>query len=455
MNTTIAAISTGQAPGGIGVIRISGPQAFEIAQQVFRSRSGKALAQLSGYTALLGEIYGLDGSKLDDCVALVFRAPKSYTGEDVVELSCHGGLYITRQMLTEVLSAGAVPAGKGEFTKRAFLNGKLDLAQAESVMELIGANGNQAARMAQAAGSGALSKRIGAIRSRLDEPAAHLAAWADFPEEGVEDVEPEELYHMLASCKDDLDQLLENFERGRVYREGLRAVIAGRPNVGKSTLMNLLAGRERSIVTPYAGTTRDVVEEPVSLAGVPLLLADTAGLRKTSDPVEEIGVAAARERIDAADLVLAVFDQSQALNEEDLHLIDRLRGLPSIAIVNKSDLAASMDLSVVREHFSHVVEFSAVNGQGLEQLESALSELLGTANFDPDAGELFTQRQKHAVSMAREALVDGIHALSMGMTLDAVTVCLDSALSALYELTGQRVSDEIIDQVFESFCVGK
>lgn len=437
------------------MLRISGPEAFEIAQRVFRSHSGKLLGELPGYSALLGGIYAIDGSKVDDCVALVFRAPKSYTGEDVVELSCHGGLYITRRILAEVLSAGAVPAGKGEFTKRAFLNGKLDLAQAESVMELISANGGQAARMAQAAGSGALSKRIGTVQSRLEELAAHLAAWADFPEEDVEEVEPRELSRELVSCQDGLNQLLSNFERGRVYREGLRTVIAGRPNVGKSSLMNLLAGRERSIVTPYAGTTRDVVEEPVSLAGIPLLLADTAGLRNTADPVEKIGVSAARERISGAELVLAVFDQSQALHEEDFHLMDCLRGIPSIIIANKVDLKAGMDLTAIRERFPYVVEFSTVNGQGLEQLETALSQLLGTADFDPNAGELFTQRQKFAVAAARDALAEGLQALSIGMTLDAVTVCLDSALAALYELTGQRVSDEIVDQVFESFCVGK
>lgn len=455
MNTTIAAISTGQAPGGIGVIRVSGPQALETAQRVFRSRSGKLLAEAPGYTALLGDVYSAGGDKLDECVALVFRAPKSYTGEDVVELSCHGGLFVTRQILGEVLASGAVPAEKGEFTKRAFLNGKLDLAQAESVMELISANGVQAARMAQAAGSGRLSKRIEGIRSRLETSAAHLAAWADFPDEGIDEVEPEKLKDALASCAGELELLLSNFEKGAVYREGLRTVIAGRPNVGKSTLMNLLSGRERSIVTPYAGTTRDVVEEPVSLAGVPLLLADTAGLRDTSDPVEEIGVSAAWGRIETAELVLAVFDQSQALEPEDFQLMERLRDVPAIAILNKADLDRKMDLEAVRARFSYVAELSAAEGRGVERLEDALAELLGTAQFDPNGGELFTQRQKLAASTALDALREGLDALSAGMTLDAVTVCLDSALTALYELTGQKASDEIIDQVFENFCVGK
>ena len=437
MCATIAAIATGQAPGGIGVIRISGPQALEIAQRIFRSLSGRTLGEIPGYQALLGQIFERDGRALDDCVALVFRAPKSYTGEDVVELSCHGGLYVTRRVLEEVLAAGAVPAGRGEFTKRAYLNGKLDLAQAESVMEMISASGRQAARMAQAAGSGRLSHKLGAICARLEEAAAHLAAWADFPEEDVE---------MLS---------VAHFDQGRVYREGLRTVIVGRPNVGKSTFMNWLAGRERSIVTPYAGTTRDVVEEPVVLAGIPLLLADTAGLRETADPVEEIGVAAARRRLASAELVLAVFDQSQALTKEDFQLLEQLGEVPAIGVVNKSDLENRLDRQALKEHFSYLVECSAASGQGLEALENALGSLLGTDGFDPDEGELFTQRQRAAASRAGEALGQALEALEGGMTLDAVTVCLEGALAALYELTGQRVSDEVVDQVFERFCVGK
>lgn len=455
MNATIAAISTGQAPGGIGVIRISGPRALAVAQRVFRSRSGRGLAEIPGYQALLGQAFGAGGEALDDCVALVFRAPKSYTGEDVVELSCHGGLYVTRRVLEEVLAAGASPAGRGEFTKRAYLNGKLDLAQAESVMELIGATGRQAARMARAGGSGRLSRRLEKIREDLEGVAAHLAAWADFPDEDVEELSQAELRGVLERCKAGLDSLLAQFEKGRIFREGLRTVIVGRPNVGKSTLMNWLAGRERSIVTPYAGTTRDVVEEPVSLAGVPLLLADTAGLRETDDPVEEIGVAAARQRLASAELALAVFDQSQALSGEDFQLMEELRQVPAIAVVNKSDLESRIDEEALRKAFPYVVECSAAEGRGLEALEEALAALLGTSDFDPDAGELFTQRQRRAAASAGEALDQALEALEAGVTLDAVTVCLDAALGDLYELTGQRVSEAVVDQVFERFCVGK
>ena len=455
MAQTIAAISTGQAPGGLGVIRVSGPEAVPICEKVFGSHFGKRLSDLAGYTAAYGEIHDQDGEKLDDCVALVFRAPKSYTGEDVVELSCHGGLYVTRQVLGELLKAGAVPAGPGEFTRRAFLNGKLDLAQAEAVMELISADGKHAAQAAQAGTSGALSKRIHLISSWLQDLTAHLAAWADFPEEDVEAVTSSELLDVLTRCQAELERLLEGFEKGRVYREGLRTVIFGRPNVGKSTLMNLLAGRERSIVSPYAGTTRDVIEDQVALAGVPLLLADTAGLRDTKDPVEEIGVAAARKRLGEAELVLAVFEGSAELTQEDYDLMDLLGDLPAIAVVNKCDLDQKLDLSVIQERFSHWVMISAETGSGLDDLEQAFTGLLGTTDFNLRDPELLTERQKTAALSARDAVCQGIEALEMGLTLDAVTVCVEDALSALFSLTGQKVSDEVIDQVFEQFCVGK
>lgn len=455
MNRTIAAIATGQAPGGIGVIRISGPGAIPVAEKIFSSRSGKKLMEMAGYQAAMGELYDAAGEKLDDCIALVFRAPRSYTGEDVVELSCHGGLYLTRRVLEEVYSAGALPAERGEFTRQAFLNGKLDLAQAESVMELIGAQGRQAARLALAGNGGLLSKRIDTLIEKLMELASHLSAWADFPEEEVDEVSEVEVEQLLSQTEESFAQLLAGFDRGRMYREGLRTVIAGRPNVGKSTLMNLLAGRERSIVTPYPGTTRDVVEDSITLAGIPLLLADTAGLRETTNPVEEIGIIAARERVRSAQLVLAVFDWSQELEEEDRDLIRSLQGVPSIAVVNKIDLPGKLDMDVVRGNFSSYVALSAGQGMGAEELEKAVASLLGTADYDPGDGELFTQRQRLAAKRAQDAVKQGLEALNLGMTLDAVTVCVESALSALYELTGRKVSDEIIDQVFERFCVGK
>ena len=455
MEKTIAAISTAPAPGGIGMVRISGKDAFAVADRVFRGVSGRAVSQMKGYTAQLGGAFTPAGERLDDVVALVYRSPKSYTGEDVVELSCHGGLYVTKRLLQLVLDAGASPAGPGEFTRRAFLNGKVDLAQAEAVMGVIGASGEQALKAAQAGSSGVLSKKIQAIKAQLLVQASHLAAWADFPEEDVPAVEEQELLSAIRAGEESLDQLLAGFERGRMYREGLSTVIAGRPNAGKSTLMNLLSGCERSIVTQYAGTTRDVVEETVLLAGVPLRLADTAGIRDTDDPVESIGVQAAKRRLESAQLVLAVFDSSQSLEKEDWELMDSLQGVPAVAIVNKTDLPTQMDVGEIQRRFEKTVFLSAATGEGLEELEQALSEILDTKEFHPEEGVLFTQRQRADAQRALDSLREGEQAMALGMTLDAVTVCVEDALNALSALTGEQVSEEIVDRVFEEFCVGK
>lgn len=455
MEKTIAAISTAPAPGGIGMVRISGKSAFAVADRVFRGVSGRAVSQMKGYTAQLGGAFTPAGERLDDVVALVYRSPKSYTGEDVVELSCHGGLYVTKRLLQLVLDAGASPAGPGEFTRRAFLNGKVDLAQAEAVMGVIGASGEQALKAAQAGSSGVLSKRIQAIKAQLLVQASHLAAWADFPEEDVPAVEEQGLLSAIREGEESLARLLAGFERGRMYREGLSTVIAGRPNAGKSTLMNLLSGCERSIVTQYAGTTRDVVEETVLLAGVPLRLADTAGIRDTDDPVESIGVQAAKRRLESAQLVLAVFDSSQPLEKEDWELMDTLQGVPAVAIVNKTDLPTQMDVGEIQRRFEKTVFLSAATGEGLEELEQALSEILDTKEFHPEEGVLFTQRQRADAQMALDSLREGEQAMALGMTLDAVTVCVEDALNALSALTGEQVSEEIVDRVFEEFCVGK
>lgn len=452
---TIAAISTGAAPGGIGIVRISGPDARQVADRVFRAKSGRKIADMKGYTAMLGEARGAAGEKLDEVVALLFAAPKSYTGEDVVELSCHGGLYVTNRILREVLDAGASPAAPGEFTRRAFLHGKMDLTQAEAVMQIIGAGGEQAARAAEAGSSGVLSRRIGSIRETLSNLAAHLSAWADFPEEDVPVLEEPELRQGLAQAEQELSALLSTFDRGRVYREGVETVIAGRPNAGKSTLMNLLAGQRKSIVTEFAGTTRDVVEETVLLGGIPLRLADTAGLRDTDDPIETVGVEAARERLKTAQLIFAVFDASQELTAEELNWVKKLDAKRTVAVVNKTDLPTRLDTESIEGRFPYTAYLSAVSGEGLNDLEKKVSDLLGTEAFQPLDGALFTERQRDSVRQAVQAVREAENALDSGFTFDAATVCVEDALSALYALTGERVSEEIIDRVFEQFCVGK
>ncbi|MBQ4258294.1 MAG: tRNA uridine-5-carboxymethylaminomethyl(34) synthesis GTPase MnmE [Clostridia bacterium] len=452
---TIAAISTAQAPGGIGIVRLSGDRAKEIAEKIFVPKGRKKISEVPGYTSLYGSAVDENGERVDEALALVFTAPKSYTGEDVVEISCHGGMFIMRRILALAIRAGAVPAQAGEFTKRAFLNGRIDLTRAESVMQLISASGEDAAKAAASGNEGVLQRKIEAIRDSLVSAAAHLTAWADYPDEEVPEITEEELSQTFSKAQAAFSKLLREFDSGRMLREGVKTVIAGRPNVGKSTLMNLLSGYDRSIVTEHAGTTRDIVEDVINFAGIPLYIADTAGIHDTQDPIESIGVDRAVTKLSQAQLVFAVFDSSEELTEEDLSLIGKIGNIPAIAVFNKSDLPQKADRERIRDKFSAVVPLCAKDGEGLDKLEEAVVSLLRQNPVNPSEGVLFTERQRDVVERANEALSEAASALAGGMTFDAVTVSLEGCISALLELTGERISDTVIDEVFSKFCVGK
>ena len=453
-NNTVAAISTPLGVGGIGVIRVSGPDAFSVTEAIFAPVSGKKLTDQKGYTAHYGRLHDSDG-EFDEAVVTLFRAPYSYTGEDVTEISCHGGLYLLQRCLRAVLDAGARLAEPGEFTKRAYLNGKLGLAQAESVMDLIGSSGKQAARAALAGRDGVLSRKIDAIADRLVDIGAHLAAWNDYPDEDMESVEPENLSASLFAALEDCRRLLAGYDAGKVLREGVETAIIGRPNVGKSTLMNLLAGTEKSIVTAIPGTTRDVVEETVLAGEVKLRLADTAGIRSTDDPVEQVGVSLARKRLSSAQLILAVLDRSEPLSDEDLALLQELRDRPAIAVLNKSDLPQQLDEEKLAGLVQKTVEISARSGEGADALVEAISQMLHLSDIDPTAPLVANERQRVCLQKSAAALQEAADAAAMGGTLDAVTVCLDEAISPLLELTGRKASDAVVDAVFANFCVGK
>ncbi len=452
---TIAAISTAQAPGGIGIVRLSGDRAKEIAEKIFIPKGRKKISEVPGYTSLYGSAVDENGERVDEALALVFTAPKSYTGEDVVEISCHGGMFIMRRILALAIRAGAVPAQAGEFTKRAFLNGRIDLTRAESVMQLISASGEDAAKAAASGNEGVLQRKIEAIRDSLVSAAAHLTAWADYPDEEVPEITEEELSQTFSKAQAAFSKLLREFDSGRMLREGVKTVIAGRPNVGKSTLMNLLSGYDRSIVTEHAGTTRDIVEDVINFAGIPLYIADTAGIHDTQDPIESIGVDRAVTKLSQAQLVFAVFDSSEELTEEDLSLIGKIGNIPAIAVFNKSDLPQKADRERIRDKFSAVVPLCAKDGEGLDKLEEAVVSLLRQNPVNPSEGVLFTERQRDVIERANEALSEAASALAGGMTFDAVTVSLEGCISALLELTGERISDTVIDEVFSKFCVGK
>ncbi len=453
-NSTIAAIATPNAPGGIGIVRISGENALDVAAKIFKSVSGKSVAGSKGYCAHFGNVYD-NNERLDEAVCLVFRAPRSYTGEDVAEISCHGGLYITKRVLRAALNAGAVPAEAGEFTKRAFLNGKIDLAAAESVMSLIGASGKQAAAAALNTLEGNLSREIKEVAQSLVSVCASLAAWVDYPDEDIEDTSAEDMLPVFENAKKELSDIIRRYDCGRAVTDGIDAVIVGKPNVGKSTLMNLLTGFERSIVTDIAGTTRDVVEEKIVLGEIIMRVADTAGIRETENVVENIGVSLARRRLERAELVLAVFDGSEPLTDDDLDIINQSKGKKAVALLNKADLPLSADRQVIADSFEYVVELSASTGEGRDELEKAVAKICSTDEFNPNAACLTSERQRQCCVNALNSIEDAIAAIHGGMTLDAVNVCADCAIDALLELTGEKATSAVVDEVFSRFCVGK
>ena len=454
MSDVIAAVSTPLMSAGLGVIRISGDNAAEIADRVFRSTSGKKLAEISGYSALYGHVFDKKGD-IDEVVALNFRAPHSFTGENAVEFSCHGSVYILKRTLAALIDAGARLARAGEFTRRAFENGKMDLSAAESVMSLIGAQSELEHSAALSGREGVLFRRIDEIKGDLTALSAHLSAWVDFPDEDVPEVSHDELFSGLKSAQNRLSRLISDFDNGKILREGIDTVIVGRPNVGKSTFMNMLCGADRSIVTDIAGTTRDIVEESVLVGGVKLRLQDTAGLHETDDRVEKIGVDMAKRRIESAALILAVFDGSEPLNNDDLALIEALNGRRAIAVINKSDLDMKIDTERITSVIKNTVVLSAKSGENADMVEEAILSVSGLDGLDPTSAMMTTERQRDCAERAKTALNEAIFALEAGLTFDAVGVMLDEAIAALCELSGERVSESIVDEVFDTFCVGK
>lgn len=452
--STIAAISTAQGQGGIGVIRVSGEQAFTIVDKIFKSVSCKKIMDIKGYTALFGHIYNNE-EVLDEAVVLKYVAPKSFTGENVVEISCHGGMYITKEVLNAVIMAGASLAEPGEFTKRAYLNGKMDLTEAESVMDIISAKSKSAARAALFVKDGALFKKSQQVKQLLLDKAAHLSAWADYPEEDIPEVSEDSIMEAIEESISILEKLLSTYDMGQVVKEGIDTVIAGRPNAGKSTLMNILVGREKSIVTNIAGTTRDVVEDTVLVGNVMLKLSDTAGIRDTDNEIEKIGVQKTFDKINGAGLVIALFDNNEELNSEDIDLINKIKDMPCIAVINKIDLEDKVDKKYITDNIDNVVYISAKQQDNIDELKNMIEKIAGTEDFDPSAGIIANERQRNAIRNAVNSLYEAKESLAMGMTMDAITVSLQETIDYLLELTGEKAGEEIVDSVFHNFCVGK
>ncbi len=452
MSDTIAAIATGAQISAIGIVRLSGPETVAIIDKVFVPLRGKPMSERADRSLVYGSLVDRSGDLLDLCLCTVSRAPHSYTGEDTAELQCHGSPTVLRAALDELFALGARQAGPGEFTKRAFLNGCLDLSSAEAVVDLIDAETVESAKNAAGQLNGAIFTKIEAIYASLTDMSSHFHAVLDYPDEDIEDFRLADYRETLEKAEAQLQALLATFERGKVLNAGLPAVILGRPNAGKSSLLNALLGYDRAIVTSVPGTTRDTIEEKLRIGRLTLRLVDTAGIRETEDEVERLGVQRSRDAAERAQLVLAVIDGSEALTEEDEAVLRAAESAPrALVLLSKSDLPRA---AAVPETRLPVLSVSAVSGEGLEALQEAIEALYPLPAVP--AGEILTNaRHADAVGRALISLKAAREAMSVGMMPDAVLTELEGAMEALGELSGRTVREDVTERIFSRFCVGK
>lgn len=458
MEETIAAITTAPGTAGVGIIRISGPEAAAVADRVFRSKNKKALAERPTYTVTYGHIYGDKEQLIDEALALTMWEPRSFTGENVVELQCHGGSVVLRKILELVLANGARLAEPGEFSKRAFLNGRLDLSQAEAIQELITAKTEKGVQAAARNLVGGISDKVKELRKKVLEITAYLEADIDYPEDDFERLEPEELENRLSVIIEELKKILSSYENGKIIRDGLKTVLAGRPNVGKSSLLNALLQEKRAIVTDIPGTTRDVIQEYYNLGGIPIVLHDTAGLRQTDDEVEKIGVEMTRELIKESDLILYVIDSTSDYGSEDEAHLKELPVEKTLVLVNKIDLLEEHEKWQLPESLKSytVVFISAKEGQGLDDLTRIISQMFIEPQSDKGEEPLLTNlRQKEALSQAHNSLQSAVSGIRAGLDADFISIDLRTAWESLGEVTGDTLGDDIIGQIFSQFCLGK
>ncbi len=450
---TIAAISTPIGTGAVSAIRISGKNAVEIGDKIFFGK--KKLCSCKTHTAHYGKIK-YNGKTIDEVLCLVMKGPGTYTGEDTVEIFCHGGIIVTKNVLESVLASGARQALQGEFTKRAFLNGKMDLSQSESIIDIINAKSTLEKDIALNQAGGSLQKNIFNLRQNLVEISANMMAFIDFPDEDLINDTTDTLCEKMKECLKKTDKLLSSYQSGKVIKDGINTAIIGKPNVGKSSLMNIFAGCDKSIVTDIEGTTRDVVEERVDIDGIILNLWDTAGIRESSDKVESIGVLKSKDKIQKAQLVIAVFDGSKPFSKEDEEILDIIKNKKVIGVINKTDLENVINKEYIKSFNIPVVEISTINNSGIDVLKEKIKKMFIDEELISSGQEIITNaRHFEALTKCKNNLSQGINAFESGLTADMISIDLENAINALGEIVGMTVSEEIVDTIFKKFCVGK
>lgn len=454
--STIAAISTAPGNAGIGIIRLSGDDCFKILQKIFKPKNK---GEIKGYTIKYGNIVKSENDEIiDEVLVSYFVAPKSYTKENMCEINSHGGIVVENQILEECLRNGAVLAEPGEFTKRAFMNGRIDLSQAEAVIDIINSKTEKEMMVAQRHLEGSLSKKIKDIQGEILNLMADIEASIDYPEYDIEETTNKKINDTLNSVEEKLLKLKNSFENGKILKEGIKTAIIGKPNVGKSSLLNLILGENRAIVSDIEGTTRDTIEEYINIKGIPLKIVDTAGIRKTNDEVEKIGVERSINNISDAELIIALFDDSRAFDDQDQKILDLIEGKKTIILINKIDLGKNLikENEKLKKFKNNIIEFSTINETGLDKLYNKIEELFKLNELDCENTEIITNnRHKQQILYALEDVAKGRESLETHMPVDITAICLKDILERLAEITGENVSEDIINEIFKKFCLGK
>ncbi|HCW04075.1 MAG TPA: tRNA uridine-5-carboxymethylaminomethyl(34) synthesis GTPase MnmE [Clostridium sp.] len=454
---TIAAVATGIGESGISIIRVSGDKALAIVNSIFRGKNDRSLLDIKSYSMRYGHIVSKENNEvIDEVIVSYMKGPRSYTAEDTVEINCHGGIVATNRVLEEVVRAGARIAEPGEFTKRAFLNGRIDLSQAEGVIDIIRAKTELSMKSALAQSEGRISREITAMRENLLNIIAHIEATVDFPEEDLEEVTSQQVKIDLKNLIDHIDKLAASANEGKILREGIDLVIIGKPNVGKSSLLNALLMENRAIVTDVPGTTRDIIEEYINIDGIPLKVVDTAGIRETEDLVEKIGVEKSKKKINEADLIILMLDASRELDSEDKEIIQYMKDRRYLLLLNKTDLDKKLNINEIDQlNKDFIIEVSALKGMGIDKLKDAIKRMFFKGEITANDIMITNSRHKEALIRAKEKCEEALKTLEAGFSIDLASIDARDAWSSLGEITGDTIEEDLLNKIFSEFCIGK